>query len=80
LSYPEDELQNVELAEEDQRKKNQDLKIKRRDYTGFDDEEFEPGNVGIRRGVLSKYDNVIDGEKTAVGLLRSKTGLLLIIL
>ena len=62
----EDELQNVEMAEEDRRKKNQDLKIKRRDYTGYDDEEFEPGKVGIRRGVLSKYDTVIDGEKALV--------------
>jgi len=63
----EDELQNVEMAEEDRRKKNQGLKIKRRDYTGYDDEEFEPGKVGIRRGVLSKYDTVIDGERTTVG-------------
>jgi len=66
VSILEDELQNVEMAEEDRRKKNQELKIKRRDYTGYDDEEFEPGKVGIRRGVLSKYDNVIDGEKTMV--------------
>jgi U4/U6.U5 tri-snRNP-associated protein 1 len=63
----EDELQNVEMAEEDRRKKNQELKIKRRDYTGYDDEEFEPGKAGIRRGVLSKYDTVIDGERTTVG-------------
>ena len=63
----EDELQNVEMADEDRRKKNQELKIKRRDYTGYDDEEFEPGKVGTRRGVLSKYDTVIDGEKTMVG-------------
>ena len=63
----EDELQNVEMAEEDRRKKNQELKIKRRDYTGYDDEEFEPGKAGIRRGVLSKYDTTIDGEKAAVG-------------
>lgn len=62
----EDELQNVEMAEEDRRKKNHELKIKRREYTGYDDEEFEPGKVGIRRGVLSKYDTVIDGEKTTV--------------
>lgn len=54
------------MAEEGRRKKNQDLKIKRRDYTGYDDEEFEPGRVGIRRGVLSKYDTVIDGEKALV--------------
>lgn len=63
----EDELQNVEMAEEDRRKKNQELKIKRRDYTGCDDEEFEPGKAGIRRGVLSKYDTVIDGERALVG-------------
>ena len=62
----EDELQNVEMAEEDRRKKNQELKIKHCECTGYDDEEFEPGKVGIRRGVLSKYDTVIDGEKTTV--------------
>lgn len=66
MFYSEDELQNVEMVEEDLRQKNQELKIKRRDYTGYDDDEFEPGKVGIRRGVLSKYDTVIDGEKTTV--------------
>ena len=66
----EDELQNVEMAEEDRRKKNQELKIKRHDYTGYDDEEFEPGKAGVRRGVLSKYDTVIDGEKAMVSLSR----------
>lgn len=75
----EDELQNVELAEEDRRKKNQELKIKRRDYTGYDDEEFEPGKVGIKRGVLSKYDTVIDGEKTMVYFFQLTAGFLLII-
>ena len=75
LCYSEDELQNVDLAEEDVRKKNQELKIKRRDYTGYDDDEFESGRVGIRRGVLSKYDTVIDGEKTNVGLFQLPAGL-----
>ena len=57
------------MAEENRRKKNQDLKIKRRDYTGYDDEEFETGKAGVSRGVLSKYDTVIDGEKTTVKLI-----------
>lgn len=78
-SHSEDELQNVEMAEEDRRKKNQELKIKRRDYTGYDDDEFDPGKVGIRRSVLSKYDTVIDGEKSTVGFLQPTAGLLLIV-
>jgi U4/U6.U5 tri-snRNP-associated protein 1 len=62
----EDELQNVELNEEERRKKNQELKIKRRDYTGYDDDEFVAGQVGMKRAVLSKYDEVIDGERETV--------------
>lgn len=62
----EDELQNVEMAEEERRKKNQDLKIKKRDYTGYDDDEFAPGNEGMKRAVLAKYDEDIDGIKEIV--------------
>ncbi|KDQ59232.1 hypothetical protein JAAARDRAFT_192758 [Jaapia argillacea MUCL 33604] len=59
----EDELQNVEMAEEDRRKKNQELKIKRPDYTGYDDDEFAPGSEGLRKSVLAKYDEVLEGPK-----------------
>lgn len=63
----EDELQNVEMAEEERRKKNQDLKIKKRDYTGYDDEEFTPDGQGLmKRAVLAKYDEDIEGTRETV--------------
>ena len=65
-TFTEDELQNVEITEEERRKKNQELKIKRKDYTGYDDEEFAPGKPGTKKGLLSKYDEVIDGERETV--------------
>ncbi|KII90021.1 hypothetical protein PLICRDRAFT_107617 [Plicaturopsis crispa FD-325 SS-3] len=63
LDNEEDELQNVEMAEDEKTKKNNDLKIKKRDYTGYDDEEFTPGNEGLKRAVLSKYDEDIEGTR-----------------
>ncbi|KAJ3562312.1 hypothetical protein NP233_g9657 [Leucocoprinus birnbaumii] len=63
LDNEEDELQNVEMAEEERRQKNQDLKIKRRDYTGYDDEEFQEGNQGMKRSILAKYDEDLEGPK-----------------
>ena len=63
---PEDELQNVELAEQEKDKKNKELKIKLRDYTGYDDEEFTPGAAGMKRAVLSKYDDFLEGPKETV--------------
>lgn len=66
--FIEDELQNVEMAEEERRKKNQDLKIKRRDYTGYDDEEFQEGNQGMKRSILAKYDEDLEGSRDSVCL------------
>ncbi|KAJ7494750.1 SART-1 family-domain-containing protein [Mycena galericulata] len=63
LDNEEDELQNVEMAEAERTKKNNELKIKKRDYTGYDDEEFVPGHEGMKRTVLSKYDEEIDGAQ-----------------
>ncbi|KAI0707364.1 SART-1 protein [Earliella scabrosa] len=63
LDNEEDELQNIELAEREREKKNQELKIKRRDYTGYDDEEFTPGAAGMKRAVLAKYDEFLEGPK-----------------
>lgn len=64
--HPEDELQNVEMAEAERTKKNQELKIKRRDYTGYDDEEFDEGKHGMKRSVLAKYDEVLEGPRETV--------------
>ncbi|KAF8501230.1 SART-1 protein [Hysterangium stoloniferum] len=61
LDGEEDELQNVELAEDERTKKNNELKIKKRDYTGYDDDEFVAGNEGMKRAVLAKYDEDING-------------------
>lgn len=65
-THPEDELQNVEMAEADRTKKHQELKIKRRDYTGYDDEEFQAGKHGMKRSVLAKYDEVLEGPRETV--------------
>ncbi|TEB33354.1 SART-1 protein [Coprinellus micaceus] len=66
LDNEEDELQNVELAEEERRKKNQELRIKKRDYTGYDDDEFKEGAQGLmKRSILAKYDEEIEGSKSS---------------
>ena len=63
----EDELQNVEMAEEDRHKKNMELKIKKRDYTGYDDDEFVEGNQGLmKRSILAKYDEELEGPQQTV--------------
>ncbi|KAF8135074.1 SART-1 family-domain-containing protein [Boletus edulis] len=61
LDNEEDELQNIEMAEAERVKKNKELKVKRRDYTGYDDEEFEEGKQGMKRSILAKYDEVLEG-------------------
>jgi U4/U6.U5 tri-snRNP-associated protein 1 len=61
-----DELQNVEMAEAERTKERNELKIKKRDYTGYDDEEFVEGREGMRRAVLSKYDEMLEGPKETV--------------
>ncbi|CCM01386.1 uncharacterized protein FIBRA_03437 [Fibroporia radiculosa] len=73
LDNEEDELQNVELAEDERTKKNNELKIKRRDYTGYDDEEFTPGHAGLKRSVLAKYDEFLEGPKEMGFRLGSST-------
>lgn len=54
------------MAEREREKKNQELKIKRRDYTGYDDDEFAPGVDPMKRAVLSKYDEFLEGPKETV--------------
>jgi U4/U6.U5 tri-snRNP-associated protein 1 len=68
--YAEDELQNVEMAEDERIKKNNELKIKNRAYTGYDDDEFVPGTEGMKRAVLAKYSEEIDGKKDMVSLVK----------
>lgn len=61
-----DELQNVEMAEAERTKERNELKIKRKDYTGYDDEEFVEGREGMKRRILSKYDEFLEGPKETV--------------
>lgn len=53
------------MAEDERTKKNNELKIKKRDYTGYDDEEFVAGNEGMKRAILAKYDEDINGTPEA---------------
>ena len=59
-------MQNIEMAEDERTKKNNELKIKRRDYTGYDDDEFADGQAGMKRSVLAKYDEDINGTAEVV--------------
>ncbi|KAI6039897.1 SART-1 family-domain-containing protein [Pisolithus marmoratus] len=63
LDNEEDVLQNVNLAEEERMRKNMELKIKRRDYTGYDDDEFIAGKQGMKRSILAKYDEELEGSR-----------------
>jgi U4/U6.U5 tri-snRNP-associated protein 1 len=56
------------MAEHERTEKNKELKIKRKGYTGYDDDEFTPGQAGMRRSLLSKYDEFLEGPKETVSL------------
>ena len=56
------------MAEVERTRKNNELKIKKHDYTGYDDEEFTEGNQGMKRSVLAKYDEDIGGIRETVSL------------
>jgi U4/U6.U5 tri-snRNP-associated protein 1 len=66
LGDDEDELQNVDLADEERRRAaNIRKKRAKEGYTGYDDDEFDPdgGNeLPGTRDVLSKYDDEYAGE------------------
>jgi len=70
-SLLDDELQNVEMAEAERTKERNELKIKRRDYTGYDDDEFVEGREGMKRRILSKYDEFLEGPKETVSNIES---------
>ncbi|KAJ9111364.1 hypothetical protein QFC19_001132 [Naganishia cerealis] len=55
----EDELQNVNLADDEALRRAKERKKKAKaQYTGYDDDEFEEDSgVGKKRSVLSKYDD-----------------------
>ncbi|TFK75251.1 SART-1-domain-containing protein [Pluteus cervinus] len=62
LDNEEDELQNVEMAEAERTKRTIELKQKRHEYKGYDDDEFVEGNQGMKRSILAKYDEELDGS------------------
>lgn len=62
----EDELQNVLMAEHERTTQRLDLKTKKKGYTGYDDDEFTDGQAGMKRHVLSKYDEDINGPQEQV--------------
>jgi U4/U6.U5 tri-snRNP-associated protein 1 len=59
------------MAEAERTKERNELKIKRRDYTGYDDEEFVEGREGMKRRILSKYDEFLEGPKETVSNVES---------
>ncbi|CAG7849035.1 SubName: Full=Uncharacterized protein {ECO:0000313/EMBL:KIM27455.1} [Serendipita indica DSM 11827] len=63
LDDAEDELQNVLLAEHERTDERIKNKSKNRTYTGYDDEEFAEGRAGMKRKILSKYDEDLDGPQ-----------------
>ncbi|KIM26365.1 hypothetical protein M408DRAFT_196090 [Serendipita vermifera MAFF 305830] len=58
-----DELHNALLAEHECTKDRIETKLKNRAYTGYDGDEFQEGHAGMRRKVLAKYDEDIDGPQ-----------------
>jgi U4/U6.U5 tri-snRNP-associated protein 1 len=65
----EDELQNVLAAEHARTEQRIQNKAKNREYSGYDDDEFVEGRAGMRKKVLAKYDEDIDGPQETVGLI-----------
>ena len=56
------------MAEDEKLKQRLELKVKKRDYTGYDDDEFQGGNHDLlKRSILAKYDVEIDGSQQSVG-------------
>jgi hypothetical protein len=65
----EDELQNVLAAEHARTEQRIQNKAKNREYSGYDDDEFVEGRAGMRKKVLAKYDEDIDGPQETVCLI-----------
>lgn len=62
----EDELHNVLMAEHARTDERIQTKIKNKGYTGYDDDEFEDGQAGMKKKVLAKYDDDINGPQETV--------------
>ena len=67
LIYIEDELQNVNMADNEALKEAKERKRKAQaQYTGLDDEEFDEDRIGIKADILGKYDDSFTTGKTKV--------------
>lgn len=67
------------MAEEELNKKNNELKLKKRDYKGYDDEEFGNGQAGMRKSILAKYDEDLEGSSETVELIFNHNNSLIIL-
>lgn len=56
LDNDDDELMDSTLDQKERDRINEERKKGIKQYTGLDDDDFDAGNVGRPRGVLSKYD------------------------
>ena len=56
LNHLSQRMSSINIAEQEQDKKQNMLKMKCHDYTGYNDKEFT-GTPGMRHTVLSKYVN-----------------------
>jgi hypothetical protein len=52
------------MAEEERRVKNTELKKAKKEYTGYDDDEFVDGQARLKRTVLAKYDEDLEMSET----------------
>jgi U4/U6.U5 tri-snRNP-associated protein 1 len=57
------------MAEDERTRKNNELKTKKHDYTGYDDDEFAEGKAGMKRSILAKYDEDLEGARETVRVL-----------
>lgn len=48
-----------------------ETKAKNRAYTGYDDDEFVEGRAGMKKAVLAKYDEDINGPQEMVCAVNS---------
>lgn len=70
LDDGDDELQNLDLAEDERGKERAELRkgIKAHQYTGLDDEEFGADGEAKKPALLSKYDDELVGSESGFRL------------
>lgn len=58
----------MEMAEDERTKRNIELKKRKHDYKGYDDDEFEAGaqGLGMKKSILAKYDEDLEGAGETV--------------